>query len=56
VPVTVTAAEEEPDLGEPLTSEPVLPDLEPVEPPRYADIPETLPRSSHLTIPAVDEF
>jgi hypothetical protein len=55
-PVTVTAAEEEPDLGEPLTSEPVLPDLEPVESPRYADFPETLPRSSHLTIPAVDEF
>lgn len=55
-PVTVPAAEEEPDLGEPLTSEPVLPDLEPIEPPRYADIPETLPRSSHLTIPAVDEF
>lgn len=50
-------AEEQPDLGEPLTVEPEAPAVVDVEPPReYQDAPEFLPRANHLVIPAVEEF
>jgi hypothetical protein len=53
---SATTHDEEPDLGEPLTEEPPMPDLAPAEPPRYTDVPEVLPRRSHLSVPPVEEF
>lgn len=51
-----TTPDDEPDFGEPPTAGPAVPELAPAEPPRYADVPEVLPRRSHLSIPLVEEF
>lgn len=48
IPVLETVA----DGGVPLPDEPPLVD----EPPRFSDLPETLPRRSHLEVPPIDEF
>lgn len=65
VPITTPAPEpevpaqpQEPVLETVPNGEVPLPDEPPAveEPPRYTDLPESLPRRSHLAVPDVDEF